>query len=369
MFNQYLWILWTGYPLLTWAMTLPDLATRAANSIVALEGGLINISGNTRGGYPRAIATKNGTLLAQYAGGGGIQARASYDQGATWDPPVTILAPHTNVDETNGYLFQEASGDILCAYRNHVHGDDNSIIQLNLGVSKSTDGGKTWSNFSSILSEKPNPPILKGEWEPFLWHNSVDDNLEVYWSHELNTSDQNTVKKISPDGGKTWGQTLTMTGANINARDGMPNIAALDATGRNLLLVFETNRGGTTLHVWASTSTDGGATWANARTIFNPEKTKPGRSAGGPGIVNVDGTLVVSFMTDQDAPSGGNYTHAGTDMKVITSTDEGKSWSDATTVIKDGSWGGITIVGDGAIVLATHADGEKAVAQKIKISS
>lgn len=247
----------------------------------------------------------------------------------------------------------------------HIHNESNSkqIIQLNLDVSQSKDGGKSWSVLSSILSKTPSRS-LKGAWEPFL-REDTEGKLEVYWAQELNGSDQDTAKKVSPDGGKTWGKIQTMTGAGLNQRDGMANIVALDDTGKHLLMVYETNEKTLHLKVWAQTSSDGGASWGDRRIIFDPEKTNPGRTAGGPGIVNVNGTLVVSFMTNQDSPTGHNYPSEGTGMKVITSTNQGKDWSTATAVMKVGSWGGITTVGDFILVLAAHEG--KAFGQKIKL--
>ncbi|KAF1997967.1 glycoside hydrolase family 93 protein, partial [Amniculicola lignicola CBS 123094] len=61
------------------------------------------------------------------------------------------------------------------------------------------------------------------------------------------------------------------------------------------------------------TSEDGGENWGNQRKAFHPE----GRYAGGPEIVNANGTLVVSFMANQDSPEEKN-------MKAITGTDKGK---------------------------------------------
>jgi Neuraminidase (sialidase) len=148
----------------------------------------------------------------------------------------------------------------------------------------------------------------------------------------------------------------------------MANIAPLDSTNKNLIMAFETNEVGP-FKVWTVTSSDGGKTWGNRKIIFNPETPTKGRQAGGPGIVNLGGTLVVSFMTNQDADVGDGYPHSkpGTDMKVITSNDGGDTWSGPTTVLHDAAWGGIAVVDDGALVLGAAYTTGKAAAQFITL--
>jgi hypothetical protein len=75
----------------------------------------------------------------------------------------------------------------------------------------------------------------------------------------MKDSQQDTVKKVSPDGGKTWGPMLSMTAANSAARDGIPNIVALDDRGRNLMVVYELNRDTPQLKIWAPRCEDRGA--------------------------------------------------------------------------------------------------------------
>jgi Neuraminidase (sialidase) len=207
----------------TLLLTLPHLTTS-----ITLSGKLLTIGS---GGYPRALQLSSKTLLASYQSANStiatLKVRHSTDQGATWSEEY-IARSQTHpegkrIDLNNGFLYQTPTGDVLCAYRRHVKNLENTILELNIEVSKSTDGGKTWEFLSTINSDPPRDGV-KGDWEPFLRHND-EGKLEVYWAHEVSLPNQNTAKKVSDDEGKTWGPVITMTGTDIDARDGKLSIS------------------------------------------------------------------------------------------------------------------------------------------------
>ncbi|KAF2639247.1 neuraminidase [Massarina eburnea CBS 473.64] len=349
--------------------TLAGLLAAVTAATVKLDGKPITVGD---GGYPRAIVLKDNTLVASYARGNSILVRHSKDEGITWSEEYVVRnqANPTGkvVDLNNAFLYQKPSGEVLCAYRRHIKDTKDNLLELNIDVSHSTDGGKVWNYISSVNHDVPRDGVI-GFWEPFLRYN-IDGKLEVYWAHEISATNQDTVKKVSEDEGKSWGPfTPGMTGVDKNVRDGMPNFASLDSTNKNLIMAFETNEVGP-FKVWTVTSSNGGKSWGDRKIIFSPETPTAGRQAGGPGIVNMNGTLVVSFMTNQDAEVGDGYPHAkpGTDMKVITSTDKGNTWSAPVTVIEDAAWGGITVVDDRALVLGAAYTTGKAAAQFITVA-
>ncbi|KAF1951089.1 hypothetical protein CC80DRAFT_481781 [Byssothecium circinans] len=346
------------------------LATTSAVT-VRLDGKPITIGD---GGYPRAIVRHDGNLTASYARGNSIIVRHSPDRGEIWSDEY-IVRNQANpdgkvVDINNAFLYQNPNGpagEVFCAYRRHIRDrTTKDFLEYNIELSMSHDGGRKWDYLGFINRDVPRDGV-HGDWEPFLRHN-VEGKLEVYWAHEMSEPNQDTVKKVSEDNGKTWGPLLWMTGKDKDVRDGMANLVALDSSNQNLLMTFETNEVGP-FKIWTVDSADGGKTWGNRRIIFNPENTTKGRQAGGPGIVKLKGTLITSFMTNKDAGVGDGYPHSkpGTDMAVVTSTDGGKTWSGPTTVLKDAAWGGITVVGDRALVLGAAYTTGKAAAQFITV--
>jgi hypothetical protein len=136
----------------------------------------------------------------------------------------------------------------------------------------------------------------------------------------------------------------------------MPQVLNLDDGGMNLMMAYESNLAGSTtdptvgpFRVWVQTSSDGGNTWGNSRVIFDAGN---GADAGGPGLTQIPGFLVVSFMTNQDQPGPNDYPKLGhTDMKVIVSGDGGTTWSAPTKCIPQAGWDGVTAVEGGVMVL------------------
>lgn len=70
---------------------------------------------------------------------------------------------------------------------------------------------------------------------------ALDGSLQLYYSRELSANNQNSIQRISYDGGMTWTPDRTIAGINIEARDGMLGLAPFDG---KLVAVFETNEHG-----------------------------------------------------------------------------------------------------------------------------
>ncbi len=138
---------------------------------------------------------------------------------------------------------------------------------------------------------------------------------------------------------------------------GMTGVTTI--SGTNLMAVFESESDGT-FDVDSITSSDDGKTWANRKTVYTPDS--PNTSAGAPQIVNVGGTLCVSFMTNEDsnlaAPSNG-YT-SNTAAKLITSGDGGLTWSSKITVGPVlSAWPGLYALGKASLLMLFDHGGAK----------
>ncbi|KAK3372604.1 Sialidase [Podospora didyma] len=310
---------------------------------MSLVGAPITFGREPGSDYPRAIVTRNGTLLATYLWNDGtttkIVTKKSPDQGATWMGPVEVISWDAKLAQLkNPFLFQTSSGTLLCSYLIREIRSDGKPRHMTFNVDQSTDGGDNG---------------IQGEWEPFLCEDP-DGTLQAYYSHELSPNDQDIVLRMSNDGGKTWGAFINILGAGVpDVRPGMPQVLSLDGKG-NLLMVYESNAG-KLFRVWAQTSTDGGISWGNPHVIFDPryrglpEQDGPaelatGPNAGVPGLARVSGLLVVSFMTNQDQPNKDYVDVANLDMKIITSADGGATWSPPVKVLSKAGWGGVTAV-------------------------
>ena len=303
------------------------------------------------GTYPRATRLHDGSILGVYtafqSGNNVLLTVKSTNNGASWSAVGEITRGASNANDIdNPFVLQlpSPSNRILCAFRNHSKDPSTgAYTYFRITITYSDDGGKSWKYLSEPAS---NAGPVNGNWEPYLRNAAADGSLQLYYSHENSAQDQDTLQRISKDGGATWGAVATVSGGGITSRDGMTSVAAL-ASSTSLILVYETESTGL-FSLGAVFSTDDGKTWSGRRTIYTP--SSPNTSAGAPQVINVGGTLVVSMMTNEDqqlsAPSNSYTDH--TAVKVVTSGDAGKTWGNKVTVgTPQSAWPGLMDLGTG----------------------
>ena len=210
--------------------------------------------------YPRCICLahngeKNGTLLATFECYSHetpvFPIYESNDDGESWHRLSEIR------DEEKGFgcRFQPhllelpvtcgtvEEGTILCA-GNIIPSDFSSSC---LHLYQSTDCGKTWSFLSEIVSgghavvDPREPDANRPVWEPFLTV-TPDGKLICFYSDERRAAgsgyNQLLAHKVSPDGGRTWGEEkFDVASPGGRLRPGMPVVAALPR-GR-FIMVYE----------------------------------------------------------------------------------------------------------------------------------
>ena len=240
------------------------LSTRAPSTgvIPSLSGGPISIGSGT---YPRANRLADGSFIAGYtavSGGNNIITLArSTDNGASWNEVGTAATrPSATSDLDNPYPLQLPSGRLLVAYRDHDRTSPTDYTYYRIVISSSDDNGATWTYLSTPAQDPAGP---NGNWEPFL-RNAEDGSLQIFYSRENSAADQDSLMRTSTDGGATWSDATTISGASTtNTRDGMIGVATVN--GPNLLAVFETESGGL-FTINSITSSDDGLTY-----VFSPD--------------------------------------------------------------------------------------------------
>ena len=217
--------------------------------------------------YPRCIvlnhnAEKPGALLATfecYTNNTPVfPIFESLDDGASWH----LLSRIEDKEKGWGCRYQPhlfelpqqvgdlPAGTILCA-GNIIPGDMSKTL---LVLYKSTDGGKTWEFISEIVGgglANVDPVDQKDEdrpvWEPFL-ELTEKGELICFYSDERYAKrekwNQMLAHKVSPDGGKTWGDAVVdIAYADGNLRPGMPIITRM-ADGRCVMIYEMVNQDG-----------------------------------------------------------------------------------------------------------------------------
>ena len=288
--------------------------------------------------YPRVASLADGSLLC------GVEearqdARAigvvrSTDLGRTWSEMREIAVDRGNVDLANVLPLQLRSGDVVAAYRHHRPAEGS----FSLRVAGSSDGGRTWSPRGTIAVGK------QGLWEPFLLERP-DGSLQAYYASEEGLKPFQRIEMVtSDDHGATWGTPVTVASAP-GSRDGMPGVVAL--SNRELLAVFEAQDvAGARFAIRSVRSTDGGATWSAERALVHAPRNDADEpwAAGAPCIVRSrDGRLIVSFQTDEDVarragdvdldPKARGYDYLRhCTFKVVIGDARGRSWDAPITI-------------------------------------
>ncbi|KAI0114532.1 glycoside hydrolase family 93 protein [Nemania sp. FL0031] len=331
---------------------LPGRVVKASNTAVIDPVGV----------YIRVTAV-NGGLIAGYAATDGTQhvlrTAKSTDGGQSWYHQGEVYrADKTTHDVDNAFPLQLPSGRILYAYRNHDR-PNSQYTYYRITISYSDDGGVTFKYLSTVDQRAASG--VNGLWEPFL-RVANDGSLQCYYSAENSANDQDGLMRQSFDGGLTWSSPITISGSGVTSRDGMIGVAKIDNNG-NLMAVFENTESGF-FSIDYVRSHDDGKSWGERGRLYTAANNG---EAIAPQISNVGGTLVTSFMTDE---SIGDTGADGGQMKVVTSTNGGNSWSSSVVTGEVAShWPGL-FTRDSTHFLALYSkDGLGAVSQLYQLAN
>ena len=353
--------------IVTWVLPIFGLATCSiiprANVIPSLSGSAVDLTAGTGGTYPRANVLSNGNILAAHTAFSNdnnvLTLTTSTNKGAGWSLTGTAATrPSNSSDLDNPYPLQLPNGRVLLAFRNHDKDPSTGDYTFyRITISYSDDLGASWSYLSTPASDPAGP---NGNWEPFL-RNAQDGSLQIYYSRENSAADQDSLMRTSTDGGTTWSDATTISGQDTtDTRDGMIGVATV--SGSNLIAVFEREQNGL-FTVNSITSADDGVTWANRQNVYTPTGTN--NNAGAPQVINVGGTLAVSFMTDEDTQLHEWVTGAG--AKLITSGNGGSSWDNKLEVFDpQANWPGMVDLDGSSFLFLADYGGAKS--QKVIIS-
>ncbi|KAI9654138.1 MAG: hypothetical protein M1831_005492 [Alyxoria varia] len=342
-----------------------QLVRRDGIAIPRLDGDMVPMSPNDTGEYIRVTRRPDSRLVGGYKmltpdGLSILKTVQSVDDGATWGELGEVFRGETALhDADNAFPFALKDGTILYAYRNHERTPEDDYSWFRISISYSGDGGQTFKYLTTVDERARDG--TNGLWEPFLRY-AIDGSIQIYYSSEVNEDGQDSLMKTSTDGGKTWSDSKVISGEDSNSRDGMVGVAPIDNDG-NLIAVFESNPTGR-FQVDSVTSPDDGKTWGNRHNIYTAEGADDGHTAGAPQVLNVWGTLVVSFMTDESLEQ---KEYANGEVKILTSTDGGKTWGQKLKVFDaKNQWPGLFVLGPDDF-LVTSQFNNRAYSQKVTI--
>ena len=248
--------------------------------------------------YPRLYRLRDGTLLCGIDG----YCFRSMDGGLTWSGASDYRRNHfvTGPDGrtyalscANSAFFETENGTLLAGYRATGYtAPDRSVFTAKLLVSRSLDGGATWSAHSELCAYADGEGQFKGVWEPHF--GLLNGFLTCFYANDsrsvIDPPYQN-VEMLQWIGGRWTNRTVVADGCANRSRDGMPVWQRL-SDGRYVCVIEGWYPGTSELCIKLLYSEDG-ASWSRPETIYR----SPDGYAGAPYIVQLpDGRFAVTFQ-------------------------------------------------------------------------
>lgn len=212
--------------------------------------------------------TRDGTIYVHFTRFGSAQTMGtrSTDGGATWLQPNQISSGEFAINNDGPQPAVLPDGTVATIFIHDISAEEGQIV-----LSKSTDGGATWSPGSVVVNVQKPPFRLPGEnWRIFTYHSFARDPatgaFNVVWpdSRNIATNGLDILTTRSTDDGATWSAPTRLNDDPAGVvRDQMfPAItAASDGHIAAIWLDRRDDPGNRLYNAYTRESTDGGATW------------------------------------------------------------------------------------------------------------
>ena len=296
--------------------------------------------------WPNLTVLKDGTIVAaifnQPSHGsmaGDVDCWASKDNGQTWQKTGTPAPHEPDANRMNVAAGRAKNGDLIVIAsgwsNKYPPGKSGAAFRaaiLDPWICRSSDGGRTWTVDKQAVSNKApdgNP------WVPFGDVVQGDDGLlraAVYSWPGYSPRNERVFIIQSRDDGKTWGDFIPLDEDNIRNETAMLNLGG----GKWLIAVRYS-----ALYCYASA--DNCATW-QARGRITEGNQHPAHL-----LRLKDGRILLTY---------GDRTGTIHGVEVLTSSDEGKTWTGPLRVVDwqgDGGYPSSVQLPDGQILTAYYA--------------
>ncbi|MGB7540270.1 MAG: sialidase family protein [Anaerolineales bacterium] len=271
----------------------------------------VNDGISSSAGVPSLAVDGSGTLYVTWwdnrNGPRAIFFSKSTDHGNTWSANIRIN-DMAGANASAPSLAIDDSGILYIAWH------DNRAGSYNVYISKSIDGGSTWSPGIQVSDRSINGLIYV---TLIVDHNG---NLYAAWRSSNGNDYGDYLLSKSTDGGTTWSDSIRVNNVPGSMSNSSPAVLAAD-NGNHLYAAWhcsEPSGGWEENYVCFSKSSDGGAHWSpsvNASNIPYHVVYKMGLA------VDADENIYVTYA-GSEANSGSVW-----DLYFVMSTDGGDSWS------------------------------------------
>ena len=289
-----------------------------------------------------------------------VAAGTSSDGGATWTnlqpiPGSVFTLSSQSTDKNATTADPRKAGTAYTVWDTLINPtdqpDDNPHTQAYTGptfFSKTTDGGKTWSQAQIILDTANRQQTIGNIIVVDPRNGALYDFTDLIVSP--NTPFRGTLSNAqvafvkSTDGGSTWSEPRIIapfnslgvidpnTGQRLRVGDGLEEVA-LDPSNGNLYVVWESSTnfdknaqqssGFWDDEILITASSDGGATWTTPSVVH---KLASGLPTYTPTVAVNGGRVAVTYYDNRHLAAG-QIANLPTDYWVIYSMDGGKTWT------------------------------------------
>jgi sialidase-1 len=296
-----------------------------------------------QGYFPVACRLQDGRIAVVMRGGAphiGIKGRLdivfSEDEGKTWSKPTVVV--DSEMDDRNPAFGQAKDGTLVVGYWHCANYDANGKYTADLEnggktrtkVTRSTDGGKTWSTPADIdvsdlgygspygkIVTMPDGAMLMPVYGTGVRDNGANQPPKGDYSHLYR----------STDNGQTWSRFSTIGKERFNET----GVVRLDSG--DLLAAMRTSK---PQDVWLTRSTDGGKTWSEPKNL-TPAMAHPAD------LVQLPDGRVVLVTGDRRKPFGvlavvgtPDKLDFSTALPLVTSATNTDCGYPSSVVLKDG---------------------------------
>lgn len=244
------------------------------------------------------------------------------DGGETWSEPISMTG-NQNLYAQGNQIAVLPDGTLVNVFSILFKGSGIQPAkagQVFQAVTRSTDGGRTWSKIEKIaplgtvlLTDPDNPDpnsldetIRAGDYLPDIAVDHDSGALYVTWADGLGTSANNVVISKSTDGGRSWSAPVAIDQTPGQHAFNHAVTVSDDGTVAVLYYDFRNNTPdpGLPTDVWLTHSTDGGDTWEEQH-VTGPFDMKAAPVARGwflgdyQGLEPIGDDLIAFFATSQ----------------------------------------------------------------------
>lgn len=257
----------------------------------------------------------------------GLFVRRSLDGGKTWEADHIPIIEHSNEPgqpfEDKPYIVAD-NGTGPHAGNMYVGWTRWTLTDSEILLSRSTDGGKSWSKPVEIDDHPGLPRDDNGALEGFAGAVAPDSTLYAVWS-----TGEGIVLTTSHDGGRTFSRPrlilhtapIMFAIQTLERANGFPQIAVDPKTGR-LYVTWSDYRNGD-LDVFCAASSDKGKTWSQPVRVNNdPVHNGAEQFFQWLAVDPTDGTINVVFYDRRGDPQGRRQI-----VVLARSSDQGRSFA------------------------------------------